>query len=63
MARPGPKRTKQYCQEFKEVAVRLSDLPDVLIKDVAESLEIQKSAVFMHSASLCFTSNSLNVGQ
>lgn len=40
MARPGPKRTKQYSQEFKEVAVRLSDLPDVLIKDVAESLDI-----------------------
>lgn len=40
MAKPGPKRTKQYSDEFKRIAVKLSDLPDVLIKDVADSLDI-----------------------
>lgn len=38
MATPGPKMTKKYDIEFKLKAVRLSEQPDVLIKDVAASL-------------------------
>jgi transposase len=38
MATPGPKMTKKYTLEFKLKAVRLSEQPDVLIKDVAASL-------------------------
>lgn len=38
MATPGPKMTKKYDLEFKLKAVRLSEQPDVLIKDVAASL-------------------------
>jgi transposase len=40
MAKAGPKRTQSYSKEFKRIAVKLSDLPEVLIKDVADSLDI-----------------------
>jgi len=40
MPRPGPRTTYKYSEEFKATAVRLSDLPDVAIKDVAEALYI-----------------------
>ncbi len=40
MPKAGPKRTQQYSEEFKAAAVQLSALPDVLIKDVAEALDI-----------------------
>lgn len=40
MAKAGPRKTNRYSQEFKATAVRLSDLPDVLIQDVADALYI-----------------------
>ena len=40
MPRPGPRTTYKYSDEFKATAVRLSDLPDVAIQDVANSLAI-----------------------
>ena len=40
MPKAGPKRTQEYTEEFKVTAVQLSNLPDVLIKDVAASLDI-----------------------
>ena len=38
--RIGPVKIKQYTSEFKLRAVQLSSQPGVLIKDVAESLDI-----------------------
>lgn len=40
MARPGPRTTYRYSDEFKATAVRLSELPGVEVKDVAASLYI-----------------------
>jgi transposase len=40
MGRPGPVKTKRYSEQFKATAVKLSSMPDVLIKDVAEALDI-----------------------
>ena len=40
MPKPGPRTTYKYSDEFKATAVKLSDLPGVAIKDVAESLYI-----------------------
>ena len=40
MPKPGPRTTYKYSEEFKATAVKLSDLPGVAIKDVAESLYI-----------------------
>lgn len=40
MAKSGPRKTNRYSEEFKATAVRLSDLPDVLIQDVADALDI-----------------------
>jgi len=40
MPKAGPKRTQEYSQEFKATAVLLSELPEIKIKDVAESLDI-----------------------
>ena len=40
MPKPGPRTTYKYSDEFKATAVRLSELPDVAIKDVAEALYI-----------------------
>jgi transposase len=41
MARPGPRKTNRYRERFKATAVRLSELPDVLVRDVADALDIQ----------------------
>ena len=38
MPRPGPRTTNKYSDRFKAAAVRLSELPGVEVKDVAESL-------------------------
>ena len=40
MAKSGPRKTNRYSNEFKATAVRLSELPDVLIQDVANALDI-----------------------
>lgn len=40
MPRPGPRTTYRYSDEFKATAVRLSELPDVDVQDVARSLYI-----------------------
>ena len=40
MPRPGPRTTNKYSDRFKATAVRLSELPDVAVQDVAESLYI-----------------------
>ena len=40
MAKPGPRTTYKYSEEFKATAVRLSQLPGVAVQDVAESLYI-----------------------
>lgn len=40
MPKPGPRTTYKYSDEFKATAVKLSALPGVAIKDVAESLYI-----------------------
>ncbi len=40
MARSRPPRTRRYGMQFKATAVRLSELPDVLIQDVADALDI-----------------------
>ena len=40
MARPGLRKTKRYSDEFKATAVALSNVPDVLIQDVAAALDI-----------------------
>ena len=40
MGMPGPKTTYRFSPEFKATAVRLSQLPGVLVQDVARSLYI-----------------------
>jgi len=40
MAKAGPRKTNAYDARFKATAVRLSDLPGVLIQDVAAALDI-----------------------
>lgn len=40
MPKPGPRTTTRYSAEFKAAAVRLSQLPGVQVKDVAETLYI-----------------------
>lgn len=40
MAKPGPRTTKRYREEFKATAVRLSELPGIEVQDVAASLYI-----------------------
>lgn len=40
MPKPGPRTTYRYSDEFKATAVRLSQLPGVLVSDVAASLAI-----------------------
>lgn len=40
MPKPGPRTTYKYSDDFKATAVRLSELPDVAIQDVAASLYI-----------------------
>ena len=41
MPKPRPRTTYRYSNEFKATAVRLSQLPGVLVNDVAASLAIQ----------------------
>lgn len=38
MARPGPRTINRYSSEFKAIAVRLSQLPGVMVGEVAASL-------------------------
>jgi transposase len=40
MGKPGPRKIGRYTQQFKATAVRLSELPDVLVRDVADALDI-----------------------
>lgn len=40
MPRPGPRTTHRYSDDFKATAVRLSQVPGVLVNDVAASLAI-----------------------
>ena len=40
MAKPGPRTTYRYSETFKATAVRLSELPDVAVQDVAAALYI-----------------------
>lgn len=40
MPKPGPRTTYKYSEEFKATAVKLSELPDVAIQDVADALYI-----------------------
>ena len=40
MPSPGPRTTYRYSAHFKATAVRLSQLPGVSVRDVAESLYI-----------------------
>lgn len=40
MPKPGPRTTYRYSDTFKATAVRLSHLPGVSVRDVAESLYI-----------------------
>ena len=40
MARAGPRKVARYGEHFKATAVKLSGLPGVMIKDVAEALDI-----------------------
>ena len=40
MGRPGPRKIGEYSREFKATAVRLSQLPDVLVQEVAAALDI-----------------------
>jgi len=40
MAAPGPRTTYRYTEQFKATAVRLSELPGVSVRDVADSLYI-----------------------
>lgn len=40
MPMPGPRTTYRFSNEFKATAVRLSQLPGVAVKDVADSLYI-----------------------
>lgn len=40
MARAGPRKVARYGEHFKATAVKLSGLPEVMIKDVAEALDI-----------------------
>jgi transposase len=40
MAKPGLRKINQYSDEFRATAVGLSNLPGVLIQDVAQSLDI-----------------------
>ena len=40
MAKPGPRTTYKYSEEFKATAVRLSNIPGAEVQDVARSLYI-----------------------
>jgi transposase len=40
MARPGPRKTARYGDQFKATAVKLSSLPGVRVQDMAGALDI-----------------------
>jgi transposase len=40
MARAGPRKCNRYTPEFKLTAVKLSDLPGVMVQDIAEALDV-----------------------
>lgn len=40
MGKSKPPKVHRYSMQFKATAVRLSELPDVMIQDVAEALDI-----------------------
>lgn len=40
MGTPGPRKIYRYSEQFKVTAVRLSQVPDVLVRDVADALDI-----------------------
>jgi transposase len=40
MGKSRPPKVRRYSMHFKATAVRLSELPDILIQDVAEALDI-----------------------
>lgn len=40
MPKPGLRKIHRYSDEFKATAVKLSSLPEILIQDVAEALDI-----------------------
>ena len=40
MGTPGPRKIYKYSEQFKATAVRLSQLPDVLVQDVADALDV-----------------------
>jgi len=40
MGKSRPPKVHRYSMQFKATAVRLTELPDVLIQDVAEALDI-----------------------
>ena len=40
MGKSNPPKVHRYSMHFKATAVRLSELPDVLIQDVADALDI-----------------------
>lgn len=40
MPKPGPRTTYKYSEDFKATAVRISYLPGVAVRDVAQSLYI-----------------------
>jgi len=40
MPTPGPRTTPRYSEQFKATAVRLSQMPGVAVRDVAQSLYI-----------------------
>ncbi len=40
MGKSRPPKVHRYSMQFKATAVRLSEIPDVLIQDVAEALDI-----------------------
>jgi transposase len=40
MARPGPRKTARYGDQFKATAVKLSNVSGVLVQDVAAALDI-----------------------
>jgi len=40
MGKSKPPKVRRYSMHFKATAVRLSEIPDVLIQDVAEALDI-----------------------
>ncbi|HEB55263.1 MAG TPA: hypothetical protein ENI98_02945 [Gammaproteobacteria bacterium] len=49
----GPRKVHRYSKEFKVTVVRLSHLPGVQVKDVAEKLDIHPFALSRWHKELC----------